>query len=386
MKERQNTKEPGLLDRILTDIFERELAAYADGEDDDKWAKERPDNGNGNGRKSSKVIADKVIAEDKATGLDNIELTETEESPAVSEENSESLSSFSNPAEDPYSETEVDNWSYEVPRPWLSLQEASSMLGRSERALERSILGRWGNRLPEGWSARKVRIDGQEEWRIIPPPGFRVKHSRSAERARVEEPETEAWPDDIDEELESESNFSSETPAETSSETMDQSLFYDMDDLPPQKTVKKVEDRQLAQSRDLVEPGPFSLEKLLQSATRLAQKELSAFAMPATKQRRERKDNYETTIVIDRSDEVEKLLRQLADCQKELAQERRQHLDDLRVMHEMQNSMRLLEVRAVETRELKEDLTLAQQALVEHRKQYQEFLALPWWRRLFHKM
>ena len=61
---------------------------------------------------------------------------------------------------------------YEIPRPWLTLQEAASIMGRSQRALERSIIGRWGNKLPAGWSARHVTIDGQAEWRIIPPPAF----------------------------------------------------------------------------------------------------------------------------------------------------------------------------------------------------------------------
>src|SRR5208283_99293 len=74
-------------------------------------------------------------------------------------------------------------WSYEVPRPWLSIEEAASMLGRSVRGVERSIIGRWGNKLPEGWQARRVRLDGNDEWRIVPPPGFRVKHSKKMDPA-----------------------------------------------------------------------------------------------------------------------------------------------------------------------------------------------------------
>ncbi|MBX9669717.1 MAG: hypothetical protein K2X93_18990, partial [Candidatus Obscuribacterales bacterium] len=67
---------------------------------------------------------------------------------------------------------------YDVPRPALTLDEASSILGKSIRSIERGIEGRWGNRLPEGWKARKMKIDGQDEWRIIPPPNFRVRHSK----------------------------------------------------------------------------------------------------------------------------------------------------------------------------------------------------------------
>lgn len=379
MKERQNTKEPSLLDRILTDIFERELAAFSEDKPEAKFA-DKPEVKKANPKAEKQKSLDKVIASGGVAGLDKIELTEPVSEPAIMEETAETeetetMSSFTDPEDDPYAESEIDNWSYEVPRPWLSLKEAASMLGRSERALERSILGRWGNRLPEGWTARKVKIDGQEEWRIIPPPGFRVKHSRHHGNARVGKPETET-------ETEEWTDNDGEGP-----ENLDDApFFYDVEDVPESKTVRKVEERQVAQSRDFVEPGTFSLEKLLQSATKLAQKELSALALPATRSRKERKDSDEhTTIVIDRSDEVERLLRELADCQKELAQERRQHMEDMRLMHEMQNSMRLLEVRAVETRELKDDLVLAQQALVQHRTQYQEFLALPWWKRLFHK-
>lgn len=44
---------------------------------------------------------------------------------------------------------------YDVPRPALTLDEASYILGKSIRAIERSIHGKWGNRLPEGWQAEK---------------------------------------------------------------------------------------------------------------------------------------------------------------------------------------------------------------------------------------
>ena len=128
----------------------------------------------------------------------------------------------------------------------------------------------------------------------------------------------------------------------------------------------------------------------------MAQKELASFGLavgPVSDQSTRRNRNElagivdadieHATIVIDRSDEVEKLLRELANTQKELAEQRRMHLDDLRLMQEMQRSMLLLEVNAKETGELKQDLSYAQQALKEHRSQYQAFLALPWYKKLF---
>lgn len=127
-----------------------------------------------------------------------------------------------------------------------------------------------------------------------------------------------------------------------------------------------------------------SLEKLFTSASKLAQKELASFV----KGRKEKTEVFHApveTIVIDRSDEVEKLLRELAQCQKELAVERRARLEDLKLINEMQSSMRLLEDHCRETRTLKEELVEAQVLLIEHKKQYQEFLQLPWWKRLFHK-
>lgn len=129
----------------------------------------------------------------------------------------------------------------------------------------------------------------------------------------------------------------------------------------------------------------FSLEKLLQSAGKMAQKELASFGL-AVRNERHHDDVEHATIVIDRSDEVEKLLRELSETRKELADQRRMHLDDLRVMHEMQSSMRLLEVNARETAELKQDLGYAQKALLEHKKRYEEFVALPWWKKIFRKL
>ena len=127
----------------------------------------------------------------------------------------------------------------------------------------------------------------------------------------------------------------------------------------------------------------------MQSASQVVEKELASFGLAVRSKRDKVDKNYEdleaTTIVIDRSDEVEKLLRELADCHRELADERRARLEEMRMMNELQSSIRLLEVNSRETRELKDDLVLAQTALREHKRVYNEFLALPWWKRLFVK-
>jgi hypothetical protein len=133
----------------------------------------------------------------------------------------------------------------------------------------------------------------------------------------------------------------------------------------------------------------FSLEKLFQSASQMAQKELASLGLNVKNQLIADSQNYasnldvEHTIVIDRSDEVEKLLRELANVQKELSEERRQHMEDMRLMSQMQNNLRLLEVHATQTSELKEDLKIAQKLLTEHKKEYQAYLALPWWKKIF---
>lgn len=294
-----------------------------------------------------------------------------------------------------------DSWSYEVPRPWLTVEQAASMLGRSTRGVERSILGRWGNHLPEGWSARRVRIDGVDEWRIIPPPGFRIKHSR---RETSRRDGTSANADTC-------TNTSANSSARTGTHAgSGDSNIEDVEASPinsstetsnsvkTDKTASKSQEKKMAATPNSAVESPssvsepFSFEKFFQSAGKMAQKELASFGLTVrpTSERTDKNgivdaDIEHATIVIDRSDEVEKLLRELANTQKELAEQRRMHLDDLRLMQEMQRSMLLLEVNAKETGELKQDLTYAQQALKEHRSQYQAFLALPWYKRLFRK-
>jgi len=237
---------------------------------------------------------------------------------------------------------------YDVPRPALTIDEAATILGKSVRAVERGISGKWGNRLPEGWKARKMKIDGQDEWRIIPPPSFRIRHSKTRT------PRTEVM------------NKTVEKPAPTQA---------------PEAAPKPPARDDEPSLRDAAESlFGFSFNSLLQTAGKKAKNEIARAAEYAMDGAMEH-----PTIVIDRSDDVELLLRELASAQKELAEERRMHLEDLRLLAELQGSMRLLEVKSSQTSMLKEELLDATRALQDHRRQYQEFLALPWWKRLFKK-
>ena len=180
----------------------------------------------------------------------------------------------------------------------LNLKDAAFALGKSMRALERSLSGKWGNKLPDGWSAKKVIIDNSEEWLITPPIGFSldglVEHNRSSENKIVETNR----------------------------------------DQPPNAT------RQI----------------LSKAASKLA------FAKPMMELQ---------------------LLRELAATHKELSEERRAHLEDLRLLSEVQSSMRLLQVNAVETATLKSELIEAQKDLIALKNQYQKVLNRPWWKRVF---
>jgi hypothetical protein len=319
-------------------------------------------------------------------------------------------------------------WSYEVPRPWLSIEEAASMLGRSVRGVERSIIGRWGNKLPEGWQARRVRLDGKDEWRIVPPPGFRVKHSKKMDpatraalaRSEHERNNQESLLREHQQELEQshlqgglsdrakvaadlEHSFESSGMAsgaayseksEGSGTGSDLGAGAASSSSPFKGQANQGNYDYLHEDNDVPSKtaegqSGFSLEKLFQSASQMAQKELASIGLNVKNQLMVDSQNYsnsldvEHTIVIDRSDEVEKLLRELANVQKELSEERRQHMDDMRLINQMQNNMRLLEVNATQTSELKDDLKMAQKLLSEHKKQYQAYLALPWWKTLF---
>lgn len=196
----------------------------------------------------------------------------------------------------------------EAPRPIFSISEAAAILGKSVRALERSLLGRWGNKLPEGWVAKKVRTERGEEWRLTPPAGFRLRSGGYT-------------PQDA------QSNF----------EMPDLSEFL-------RGTTENAAKRSLARSEH----------------------------------------NYEQpTIVIDRSEEVEHLLRELLSTQKTLSEERRLHMEDLRIISQMQGSMRLLESSASESARAKSDLELTRKELEELKREYNLVLNMPWWKRIF---
>lgn len=210
----------------------------------------------------------------------------------------------------------TDGYAYEVPRPFLTLQQAAAILGKSLRTLERSVSGRWGNKLPEGWLARKLRTEHGDEWRILPPPGFRVKMSApSSATERATEYDTEPYNNE---------NFD-------------------------------------IGSTNLPEP-------------------------PARRRQQWRPERHtldHPAIVIDRTEEVESLLRDLVAAQRALAEERRLHLEDLRVISQLQSSMRLLETNSIEQSKLKTELEAAKLELNDLRDKYNEQLNLPWWRRLF---
>jgi len=208
---------------------------------------------------------------------------------------------------------ESEAQSFDIPRPALTLRQAAAILGKSLRSLERSVLGKWGNKLPDGWSARKVKGEEGSEWRIIPPAGFRLR----------------------------------------------------------QVTATAVEGGQ-EDERQYLDEGELPLAGLIRSADR-----------PRLPWRPESQTIDSPTIVIDRSEEVERLLRDLLQAQKSLSEERRLRMEDLRLINQMQGSMRLLEVRENETAKLKEELRAAQQEMQILKQDYLRFLSLPWWKRVF---
>jgi hypothetical protein len=216
----------------------------------------------------------------------------------------------------------TDGYSYEVPRPFLTLQQAAAILGKSIRSLERSMMGRWGNKLPEGWVARKLRTGNGEEWRILPPPGFRVKLSGAA-------PQT--------------SSAATEYDTEAYTETFEMTTTN--------HEHPQAQGQSQARKKSIWKPERHSIDQ------------------PA--------------IVIDRTEEVEHLLRELVQSQRALAEERRQHMDDMRMIHQLQSSMRLLETNANEQARIKSELELAKQELNSLKEKYERELNAPWWSKLF---
>ncbi|HEY9773406.1 MAG TPA: hypothetical protein V6C81_06315 [Planktothrix sp.] len=177
----------------------------------------------------------------------------------------------------------------------LTVKEAALLLGKSIRALERSLSGKWGNKLPDGWSAAKQLINGTEEWVIYPPEDFRYEHVLEGLRK------------------------------------------------PNEHSIQRI------QAEDLLRPlrHHFEAESL---------------------------------------QEVHGMLRELAGAHRELAEQRKLHIDDLHTLMELQSSMRLLEVNSGETAKLRAELVEAQKDLIGLKNQYKEFLALPWWKRLFKRL
>jgi len=190
----------------------------------------------------------------------------------------------------------------------LTVRQAASILGKSVRALERSLMGRWGNKLPEGWRACKIQGEKGEEWRIVPPAGYKL-------RSPLEQTNSG----------ESADFFSAFT----------QDFFADMK-TPPKRSLERREH-----------------------------------------------DTEHATIVIDRGDEVENLLRELLSTQKALAEERRLHMEDLRMVAQLQGHMRLLESNSNETSRIKFELEQKQQELDQLKDEYNQMLALPWWKKMF---
>lgn len=227
-----------------------------------------------------------------------------------------------------YVQQYTDGYAYEVPRPFLTLAQAAAYLGKSLRSLERSLVGRWGNKLPAGWVARKVKTNQGDEWRILPPPGFRLR---------------QVSPSTTDGGI-------SEAAEDADSQYDEASYAADLVDLAPPPARPPA-----------AKPAP---------------------RRQAQPWRPERHTVDQPTIVIDRSEEVEYLLRELVAVQKNLSEERRLHLDDMRLIAQLQGSMRLLEVNANESQKLKAELEASKSELQQLKADYERLVNQPWWKRM----
>lgn len=210
------------------------------------------------------------------------------------------------------SETTARGASFDIPRTLLTVQQAAAILGKSVRALERSLMGRWGNKLPDGWSARKIKTEKGEEWRIVPPPGFRVKTQSSK---KEEHSVQEILGEDV----------------------------YNV-------------------ANNFLGDLGFGKRQIVRAENNTVE---------------------HATIVIDRSDEVEHLLRELLVTQKALSEERRMHMEELRGVAQLQGSLRLLESAASESSRAKLELESTRKELELLKTQYSELVSLPWWKRIF---
>jgi hypothetical protein len=242
----------------------------------------------------------------------------------------------------------TDGYAYEVPRPFLTLHQAASVLGMTLRSLERSLRGRWGNKLPEGWLARKMKTVEGDEWRILPPPGFRVKMQSGTKYDTIAETDTELV-----------ENYNSDTDSDNVAEHTSYAA-------PPSS-------------------GGFGTG----SGTGLGPTGQAGSPQHAPRRKQQWRPERHTldqpTIVIDRTEEVEHLLRELVTTKGALAEERRVHLEDMRMITQLQGSMRLLEVHAAEQIKIKSELEQAKQELAQWQQKYEELLSRSWWQRVFKK-
>ena len=214
------------------------------------------------------------------------------------------LGVFAPPKPAPLNEADQSD---ELPRQELTLAQAASALGKSISSLERSLAGRWGNKLPEGWTARKLPEDEGAAWRLMPPPSFRVRQTTAPE--------------------------SNQPSASASFSTA-----------PPQLTRRQTSPRRLPWR-----PDSYSAER--------------------------------QTIIIDRSEEVEHLLRELLTNQKALSKERRQRMEDMRLIAQLQGSMRLLESSASDSARIKSELESTRKEMEQLKRDYNYVVNLPWWKR-----
>ena len=228
----------------------------------------------------------------------------------------------------------TDGYSYEVPRPFLTFTQAAQLLGMTLRSLERSVMGKWGNKLPDGWAARKMKTQAGDEWRILPPPGFRVKMNAA--------------------------------PSATDGDTTYESELMEEQPLPPPAEPARVAEQQPRPASD-----PLSYYNKRRQQNQNWRPERHTLDTP--------------TIVIDRTEEVEHLLRELLSAKSALAEERRLHMEDLRMITQMQGSMRLLEVNAADQARTRQELDSAKQELNDWKEKYNQLMSRPWWRRLFGK-
>ena len=179
--------------------------------------------------------------------------------------------------------------------PSFSLKEAALLLGKCLRSLERSLTGRWGNKLPDGWSAAK-KIG---RWK----------------RGMVH-------------------NAAARLPLRSPGRCQEKS------------------------------GGSSPVQHII-----------------AEELFRPLRNHFEMST----GPEVTSLLKELSNSHRELAEQRKLHVEDLRTLLELQSSMRRLEVNASETSKLREELVAAQKDLVTLRDKYLELANQPWWKRLFRK-